>query len=95
MKREKYRSRVEIIVDVLKAIDDEREEQKLTHIQSRANIPYTRLVSLLDDLERIEFISRRQQEEEKKAYVVTQKGRKYVEEYEKFRKLSQAFGLKV
>jgi predicted transcriptional regulator len=94
MKREKYRSRVEIIVDVLRAIEDERGDQRLTHIQSRANIPYTRLVSLLEELERIEFISRRG-EEEKKVYMVTQKGRKYIKEYEKFRKLSQAFGLKV
>ncbi|PSN84199.1 hypothetical protein B9Q01_01850 [Candidatus Marsarchaeota G1 archaeon OSP_D] len=94
MSREKYRSRISIIVDVLKAIGEEGKDQKLTHILSKANIPYSRLTSLLEELEKLEFI-KSVENENKRVYVLTQKGRKYIAEYEKFKRFSEAFGLRI
>ncbi len=95
MTKEKYRSRVSIIVDVLKAIDSEESgEQRLTHIMAKANLPYNRFSTILQELLSKGFITERG-DPDKKSYALTQKGRKYVHEYEKFKKLSEAFGLNI
>ncbi len=94
MKRDKYRSRATIAVDVMKAIIEQGEEQKLTHVLSRANIPYTRLTALLAELERVGMIESKANSE-RKQYIVTQKGVTYIKEYERFQRISRAFGLRI
>ncbi|PSO03716.1 hypothetical protein B9Q04_19940 [Candidatus Marsarchaeota G2 archaeon BE_D] len=93
--KERYRSRVSIIVDVLKAVESEdNEDQRLTHIMSKANLPYNRFSSILSDLVSKGLIAEKGSGE-KKSYALTPKGKKYVQEYEKFKKLSEAFGLNI
>jgi len=93
--REKYRSHVSIIVDVLKAIESEEgEDQRLTRIMSKANLPYNRFSAILAELLEKGFISEKGNGD-KKSYTLTQKGKKYIQEYERFKKLSEAFGLRI
>jgi predicted transcriptional regulator len=94
MTKERYRSRVSIIVDVLRAINNEGQDQKMTHILNKANLPYNRLSTFLEELEKLEFIMKKESAD-KKFYLVTEKGKKFIREYEKFHKLSQAFGLDI
>ncbi|MEM3670351.1 MAG: winged helix-turn-helix domain-containing protein [Thermoprotei archaeon] len=94
MSRERHRSRVSIIVAVLAAIEREGGEQTVNRILSEANLPYNRLTTFLDELERLEFVSKREVEG-RKIYSLTDKGRKYMKEYERFRNLSEAFGLRI
>ncbi|MEM0120772.1 MAG: DUF4364 family protein [Thermoprotei archaeon] len=95
MTKEKYRSRVSIIVDVLKAIESEDgEDQRLTHIMSKANLPYNRFSNILSELVSKGLIAERETGD-KKSYTLTQKGKRYIQEYERFKKLSEAFGLNI
>ncbi len=95
MTKERYRSRVSIIVDVLKAVESEdNEDQRLTHIMSKANLPYNRFSTILSELVSKGLIAEKGSSE-KKSYTLTQRGKKYIQEYEKFKKLSEAFGLNI
>lgn len=95
MTKERYRSRVSIIVDVLKAIESEEgEDQRLTHIMAKANLPYNRFSAILAELVDKGLIAERVNSD-KKIYTLTQRGKKYIQEYEKFKRLSEAFGLEI
>ncbi|PSO03252.1 hypothetical protein B9Q04_20155, partial [Candidatus Marsarchaeota G2 archaeon BE_D] len=73
--KERYRSRVSIIVDVLKAVESEdNEDQRLTHIMSKANLPYNRFSSILSDLVSKGLIAEKGSGE-KKSYALTPKGK--------------------
>lgn len=94
MKRDRHRSRVSIIVAILKAIEKEGSEQTTTRILYEANLPYNRLAPFLEELERIGFITKKEVEG-RKLFSLSEKGKKYVQEYERFKRLSEAFGLNI
>ncbi len=92
MKR-KYRSRIQIMADILKVIED-RGKARFTHILYGANLSYDRLKKYLKELIDRGLI-REETIENVTYYYLTEKGVKFLKEYEKIRKLCDAFGIEL
>ncbi len=90
-----YRKSLQIVSDLLIATEQSGQEGiRTTHLLSKANIPHSRLVKFIENLtgsgliNKIEF-------DGKNTFVITQKGRQYLESYEKFSNFAESFGLEV
>jgi len=90
-----YRKSLQIVADLLIATEQSGQEGiKTTHLLTKANIPHSRLVKFIENLtgsgliNKIEF-------DGKNTFVITQKGRQYLESYEKFSNFAESFGLEV
>ena len=88
-----YRTSMQIVSDLLIATEQSGQEGiKTTALISKANLPHSRLTKFLRNLtgsgliNKIEF-------DGKNTYVITSKGRQYLESYVKFSNLAQSFGL--
>ncbi len=90
-----YRKSTQIVADLLTATEQSGQEGiRTTHLLSKANIPHSRLVKFIENLtgsgliNKIEF-------DGKNTFVITQKGRNYLESYEKFSNFAESFGLEI
>ena len=90
-----YRKSLQIVSDLLIATEQSGQEGiRTTHLLSKANIPHSRLVKFIENLtgsgliNKIEF-------DGKNTFVITQKGRQYLESYEKFSNFAESFGLEI
>ena len=90
-----YRTSTQIVADLLMATEQSGTEGiKTTHLLSKANISHPRLVKFIDNLtgsgliNKIEF-------DGKNTFVITQKGRHYLESYQKFSNFAESFGLEI
>ncbi len=86
---------MQILGDLLTATEQSGQEGiKTTALISKANLSHTRLSKFLSNLtgndliNKIEFDGRH-------TFVITQKGRQYLESYEKFSNLAGSFGLEL
>ena len=86
---------MQIVGDLLTATEESGQEGiKTTALISKANVPHSRLSKLVSNLigsgliNRIEF-------DGKHTFVITQKGRQYLESYAKFTNIAQSFGLEL
>lgn len=89
MKR-KYRSKVGIILDILQSIDYLEYNDGialLTKIMYRANLSYDRLIQYLNELSSKGLITKSND-----GYVLTRKGREFLENLLKVREFLRAFG---
>jgi len=89
------RKSMQIVVDLLKATEQSGQEGiKTTHLLSKANLPHSRLVKFIENLtgsgliNKIEF-------DGKNTFVITQKGKNYLESYSKFSNFVESFGLEI
>jgi len=87
------RTSMQIIGDLLTATEYSGQEGiKTTALISKANLSHSRLSKFLSNLtgsgliNKIEF-------DGKRTFVITPKGRQYLESYEKFANVAQSFGL--
>jgi len=90
-----YRTGMQIVGDLLTATEESGQEGiKTTALISKANVPHSRLSKLVSNLigsgliNRIEF-------DGKHTFVITQKGRQYLESYAKFTNIARSFGLEL
>ena len=90
-----YRKSTQIVADLLTATEQSGQEGiRTTHLLSKANLPHSRLIKLIKNLtgsgliNKIEF-------DGKNTFVITQKGRQYLESYEKFSNFAELFGLEI
>ena len=90
-----YRTSMKIVGDLLTATEQSGQEGiKTTTLLSKANLPHSRLSKFISNLtgagliNKIEF-------DGKHAFVITQRGRQYLETYEKFSNVAQSFGLEL
>ena len=88
-----YRTSMQIIGDLLTATKYSGQEGiKTTALITKANLPHSRLSKFLSNLtgsgliNKIEF-------DGKHTFVITPKGRQYLESYEKFANFPKSFGL--
>ncbi len=89
------RKSMQIVADLLKAAEQSGQEGIMTtHLISKANLSHSRLIKLIENLtgsgliNKIEF-------DGKNTFVITQKGRHYLESYEKFSNFAESFGLEI
>jgi predicted transcriptional regulator len=90
-----HRTSMQIVGDLLTATEESGQEGiKTTALISKANVPHSRLSKLVSNLigsgliNKIEF-------DGKYTFVITQKGRQYLESYAKFANVAQSFGLEL
>jgi len=88
-----YRTNLQIIGDLLTATEYSGQEGiKTTALITKANLPHSRLSKFLSNLtgsgliNKIEF-------DGKHTFVITPKGRQYLESYQKFANFAKSFGL--
>lgn len=90
-----YRTSMQIVADLLVATDQSGQEGiKTTSLLTKANLSHSRLGKFLENLTgagliiKIEF-------DGKNSFVITPKGRQYLESYKRFSDLAQSFGLEL
>ncbi len=81
---------------MMRAIQSEGEEGAgPTRILYAANLSHDRLTQYIDELIEKELIQDVEPEESTRTYVLTEKGREFLQEYRKIERFSQAFGIDV
>jgi len=91
-----YRSKVRILADMMRAIQSEGEDGAgPTKILYAANLSHDRLTQYLDELVEKELIQTIEEDENNRLYLLTEKGREFLNEYKKIERFSQAFGIDV
>ena len=90
-----YRTSMKIVGDLLMATEQSGQQGiKTTALVSKANLPHSRLSKFIENLtgsgliNKIEF-------DGKNSFVITPKGRQYLETYQKFSDVAKSFGLEL
>ena len=91
-----YRSKMRILVDMMRAIQGEGEiGAGPTKILYAANLSHDRLTQYLEELVEKELIIEREQSSEGRAYHLTEKGRAFLVEFVRIERFSEAFGIEI
>lgn len=86
------RTKIEIIHDILSAIQKKGGKIKPTHLLYKSNLSYKKMLEYVGELIKKEMVG----EEEvkgKKMYAITDKGNDYIQEFKKIKEFSDSFGL--
>ncbi|EGG41370.1 hypothetical protein Nlim_1833 [Candidatus Nitrosarchaeum limnium SFB1] len=90
-----YRTSMQIVADLLTATEQSGQQGiKTTSLLTKANLSHSRLSKFLENLtgsgliNKIEF-------DNKNTFVITEKGRQYLESYAKFSSIAESFGLEL
>jgi len=90
-----YRSSMQIVADLLTATDQCGQEGiKTTTLLTKANLSHSRLAKFVENLtgagliNKIEF-------DGKNVFVITPRGRQYLESYKQFSDIAETFGLEI
>jgi predicted transcriptional regulator len=90
-----YRSQVRVIADLLRAVrDDDEQGAKVTALLRKANLSYSRMIDLTEELVS-KGILVRIPAERGSLYKLSDKGREFLSSMETFEEYAEAFGLKI
>ena len=90
-----YRNHQQIVADILVATDQCGQQGiKTTSLLSKANLPHSRLEIFVKNLTGSGLINKIEYDG-KNTFVLTEKGRLYLEEYRRFSALANSFGLEL
>ncbi|MDH3361553.1 MAG: winged helix-turn-helix domain-containing protein [Nitrosopumilus sp.] len=90
-----YRTSMQIVGDILTATEESGQKGiKTTTLISKANLSHSRLSKLLSNLIGSDLVNRIEYDG-KNTFVITQKGRQYLESYQKFSTIAESFGLEI
>ena len=88
-----YRTSMQIVADLLIATDQSGQEGiKTTSLLTKANLSHSRLSKFIENLTGAELINKIEYDG-KHAFVITPKGRQYLESYKTFSDIAGSFGL--
>ena len=88
-----YRTSMQIVADLLTVTQDSgREGIKTTSLLTKANLSHSRLSKFMNNLTGAGLINRIEYDG-KNTFVITSKGRQYLESYAKFASIAESFGL--
>ena len=90
---QKYRSKGRIFADILRAVQADG-PAKVTHVLYKANLSHDRLTKYLVQLEETGLILK-EQDGDRSAYSITEKGTKFLMEFRKMEEFADAFGLDI
>ncbi|TFF96043.1 transcriptional regulator [Candidatus Thorarchaeota archaeon] len=95
-KKRAYRSKMRILVDMMRVIQSEGESGVgPTKILYAANLSHDRLTQYLEELIQKELINEISDDEENRTYLLTEKGREFLREFVRVEKFSEAFGIEI
>ncbi len=84
---------MQIVADLLTATQDSgRQGIRITSLLTKANLSHSRLAKFVENLTGAELITQIEYDG-KNTYVITPKGRQYLESYQKFSSIAESFGL--
>ncbi len=90
-----YRNSTQIVGDLLTVTEQSGQEGiKTTRLLSKANLPHSRLTKFIENLTGAGLINKIEYDG-KNTFVITPKGRQYLESYEKFSNFATSFGLEL
>ena len=90
-----YRTSMQIVADLLVATDQCGQEGiKTTSLLTKANLSHSRLAKFIENLTGAELITKIEYDG-KNTFVITPKGKQYLESYNKFSTLAESFGLEL
>lgn len=88
-----YRTSMQIVADLLVATEQCGQEGiKTTSLLTKANLSHSRLSKFLENLTGAELINKIEYDG-KNAFVITPKGKQYLESYKNFADIAGSFGL--
>lgn len=92
------RSRLELVFDILLAIQNKGGRIKPTHLMYKSNLSHKLLNSYLDELLEKELIAvneefSKKKQKSTKTVVITEKGLSFLAEFRRMREFTDAFGL--
>ena len=92
---EVYRTIIQIITDLLVATDDYGLKGiKTTSLLTKANLSHSRLEKFVKNLTGAGLVNKIEYDG-RNAFVITPKGRQYLEQYRKFADVAESFGLEM
>ena len=90
-----YRTSMQIVADLLIVTDQSGQEGiKTTSLLTKANLSHSRLSKFIENLTGAGLITRIEFDG-KNSFVITPKGRQYLESYKRFSDLAESFGLEL
>ncbi len=90
-----YRSSMQIVSDLLVATEQSGQEGiKTTHLLTKANLSHSRLTKFIENLTGAGLINKIDYDG-KNTFVITSKGRQYLESYKQFSNFTGSFGLEL
>lgn len=90
-----YRTSIQIVGDLLVATEQSGQEGiKTTTLLTKANLSHSRLSKFLSNLTGAQLINKIEYDG-KNTFVITPKGRQYLESYVKFADVAESFGLEL
>ncbi len=90
-----YRNSTQIVADLLTATERSGQEGiKITPLLTKANLSHSRITKFVENLTGAGLINKIEYDG-KNTFVITPKGRQYLESYEKFSDFSGSFGLEL
>ena len=87
------RSHLEIVHDILKAIQDKGGKIKPTHLLYKSNLSHKRMKGYVEDLQQKGLITADVKEDERSMYLITDQGLRFLEQYNKVKEFKDAFGI--
>ncbi|MDX1595443.1 MAG: winged helix-turn-helix domain-containing protein [Nitrosopumilaceae archaeon] len=90
-----YRTSMQIVADLLTATEQSGQEGiKTTSLLTKANLSHSRLAKFLENLTGAGLINK-VEFDGKNTFILTSKGRQYLESYKKFASIAESFGLEL
>ena len=86
------RGRLEIIFDLLDAIQQKGGSIKPTHLLYKSNLSHKKMKEYVGELIRQEFVEKTEKKG-KKEYAITEKGLAFLNEFQRIKKFSESFGI--
>jgi len=87
------RERLEIIHDILKALQTKGGKLKPTHILYKSNLSHQMLTEYLTDLIEKGFITEEEDKKKNKSYLITDKGLSFLNDFKVIRNFMESYGL--
>ena len=88
-----YRSSMQIVADLLVATEQYGQDGiKTTHLLTKANLSHSRLTKFIENLTGAGLINKIEYDG-KNTFVITTKGRQYLESYKQFSDFTGSYGL--
>ena len=86
------RTKLDIVYDMLRAIEDKGGKIIPTHLLYKSNLSHQRMKLYLDELKQRNLIVETQAKD-KTYYELTDEGRKFIQNFKQMKEFTQAFGL--